>query len=56
MSANNREGAGKGELETKKKNCKHLYIYIYIYISHKGELELVEFVVHCTAPLETSLV
>ncbi len=58
MSANNREGGGKGELETKKKNCKHLYIYIYIYIyvSHKGELELVEFVVQCTAPLETSLV
>ncbi len=47
MSANNRGAGREGELETKK-NCKHLY--------HKGELELLEFVVQCTAPLETSLV
>jgi hypothetical protein len=35
---------------------EELQTSIYIYVSHKGELELVEFVVQCTAPLETSLV
>ncbi len=59
MSANNRDrrGTERGiRDEQEQQTSIYIYIYIYIYVSHKGELELVEFVVQCTAPLETSLV